>query len=84
MDDEPRQYLIERVSRALARDPRVNVLDVEVTVAGGRVFLTGSVPTQARKEAISHVVRELLPEYEICNETTVVSYAPATESEDIA
>ena len=84
MPDEPKQYVIERVHRALAEDPRVNVLDVEVTLAGGRVFLTGSVPTQARKDAISDVVRDLLPDYEVCNETSVASYGPATESEDIS
>ncbi|MBD0349339.1 MAG: BON domain-containing protein [Thermoleophilia bacterium] len=84
MAEEPKQYVIERVHRALAEDPRANVLDVEVTLAGGRVFLTGDVATQARKDAISEVVRELLPDHEVCNETTVVSYAPATEPEDIS
>ncbi len=84
MPDEPKQYVIERVHRALAEDSRVNALDVEVTLAGGRVFLSGDVATQARKEAISEVVGELLPDHEICNETTVASYAPATEAEDIS
>ena len=84
MAEEPKQYVIERVHRALAEDPRVSALDVEVTLAGGRVFLTGDVATQARKDAISEVVRELLPDHEVCNETTVASYAPAGESEDIS
>ncbi len=84
MAEEPKQYVIERVHRALAEDPRANVLDVEVTLAGGRVFLTGDVATQARKDAIAEVVRELLPDHEVCNETTVVSYAPATEPENIS
>ncbi len=84
MTDEPRQYVIERVNRALAQDSRVNALDVEVAVAGGRVFLTGDVPTQARKDAISEVVAELLPDHQISNETTVTALAPAGEPEDIA
>ena len=84
MAEEPKQYVIERVHRALAEDPRVNALDVDVALAGRRVFLTGAVATQARKDAISEVVREVLPEHEVCNETTVVAYAPAVESEDIS
>jgi hypothetical protein len=84
MADEPKQYVIERVHRALAQDPRVNILDVEVTVAGGRVFLSGEVPTPTRKEAISEVVRELLPDHEVCNETTVTALTPAAEAEDIS
>jgi hypothetical protein len=84
MRDEPKQYVIERVHRALAQDPRVAAFDVEVTVAGGRVFLTGEVPTQERKDAISVVVGELLPEHEVCNETTVATLAPAGEPEELA
>jgi osmotically-inducible protein OsmY len=82
--DEPKQYVIERVHRALAQDPRVAAFDVEVTLAGGRVFLTGEVPTQERHDAISAVVRELLPEHEVCNETTVATLAPAGEPEELA
>jgi osmotically-inducible protein OsmY len=82
--DEPKQYLIERVHRALAQDPRIAAFDVEVTLAGGRVFLTGEVPTQERRDAISTVVRELLPEYEVSNETTVATLAPAGEPEELA
>jgi hypothetical protein len=84
MADEPKQYVIEHVQRALAQDPRVSALDVEVTLAGGRVFLTGDVPTQERKEAISAVVAEILPDHEICNETSVATLAPAGEPEQLA
>lgn len=84
MSEEPKQYLIEHVHRALAQDPRAGALDVDVTVAGGRVFLTGDVPTQERKDAISAVVAELLPDHEICNETSVATLAPAGEPEQLA
>jgi osmotically-inducible protein OsmY len=82
--EEPKQYVIERVHRALAQDPRVSALDVDVTLAGGRIFLTGDVPTQERKDAISAVVAELMPEHEVCNETTVATLAPAGAPEDIS
>jgi osmotically-inducible protein OsmY len=78
------EYVIERVQRALAEDPRVSALDLDVTVAGGRVFLTGDVATQERKDAISELVSELLPDHDVRNETTVAQLAPAGEPEDIA
>jgi osmotically-inducible protein OsmY len=81
--EEPKQYVIERVHRALAEDPRVGELNVDVTLAGGRVFLTGDVPTQERKDAISSLVGELLPDHEVCNETSVATLAPAGDPEDI-
>jgi BON domain-containing protein len=84
MAEEPKQYVIERVHRALAQDPRIGAFDVEVTLAGGRVFLTGEVPTQERKDAITDVVGELLPEYEVSNETTVATLAPAGAPEELA
>jgi hypothetical protein len=84
MAEEPKQYVIERIHRALAQDPRVAAFDVEVTLAGGRIFLTGEVPTQERKDAISAVVAELLPEHDISNETTVARLAPAGEPEQLA
>ena len=84
MTEEPKQYVIERVHRALAEDPRIGELNVDVTLAGGRVFLMGDVPTQERKDAIGDVVGELLPEHEVCNETTVAVLAPAGDPEDIS
>jgi hypothetical protein len=82
--EEPKQYVIERVHRALAQDPRVGELNVDVTLAGGRIFLMGDVPTQERKDAISDVVGELLPDHEVCNETTVATLAPAGRPEDLS
>ena len=83
MADEPKQYVIERIHRALAQDPRVAAFDVEVTLAGGRIFLTGEVATQERKDAISAVVAELLPDHNVLNETTVATLAPAGEPEQL-
>ena len=84
MTEEPKQYVIERVHRALAEDPRVGELNVDVTMAAGRVFLTGDVPTQERRDAIGEVVGELLPDHEVCNETTVAVLAPAGDPEGIS
>ena len=80
---EPKHYLIERVRHALVHDGRTNELDVHVTVAGGKLFVTGTVPTQERRDAITDVVREALPEHEMLNQVTVYRVAEPTEAEEI-
>jgi hypothetical protein len=81
---EPKAYLISRVREALAQDPRVNEITIQVTVTGNKVFLHGNVATRERKDAISEVVNELLPDHEIFNETNVESYEPATDVEQLS
>jgi hypothetical protein len=80
-DHEPKQYVVGRIQEALAHDPRVGELDVQVKVAGDKVFLNGTVPTPARRDAISTVVVELLPDHEVHNEIIVPDHAedPAPE-----
>jgi osmotically-inducible protein OsmY len=80
---EPDQYLIERVREALAEDPRVGELYVQVTVAAGKVFLSGTVATQERKAAMSDLVRELLPDHEVHNLATVSSLSEPVDAEQI-
>lgn len=77
------QYLIGRLQDALAVDPRVNVLDVKVSVCGGRIHLTGEVATAARRDAVGQVVAELAPGIEVRNEVTVYELSQATEPEVI-
>ena len=81
---EPKHYLVGRVREALATDPRVNELTIQVTLAGNKVFLSGTVATPERREAITAVVGELLPEHEVHNETTVQAYEPAPEIETLS
>jgi hypothetical protein len=63
---EPKQYLIGRVQEALAHDPRLGELDIQV-------FLSGAVATSVRRAAIAEVVNELLPDYQIHNEVEVAA-----------
>ena len=84
MTEQPKQYLIAHIREALAEDPRVNELDVDVAVAGGTVFVTGRVTTAQRKEAISEVLGERFPEQDIANEITVAMPEPPGEAEAIA
>ena len=82
-EDEPKSYVVAHVREALARDGRVNELNVDVTVAGRRVFLTGEVATEERRRAISEVVGELLPDYEVHNETSVPAVGEPGEAEQL-
>ena len=56
-------------------------LEISVRVAGRRVHLAGTVPTTERRDAITEVVRELLPDYEVQNETTVGPFPERPEKE---
>ena len=81
---EPPEYVIERLHQALAEDPAVHELGVQVTVAAGnQVFLSGHVGTPERREAISDVARRVLPEYDIHNQTTVGGFPEADTQEDV-
>ncbi len=75
---EPPQYVAEHVRGALRNDPRVGELDVQVRITGSRVFVNGNVTTAERQRAITEIVEELLPDIEVCNETSIQT-APETE-----
>lgn len=84
-DPAPPQYLAGHIHEALAQDPRVNQLDLNVSIANGRVFISGDVPTAERQAAITEVVADMCAEYTVCNETTVTELAPApTQSEQLS
>ena len=68
---EPQEYLIGHIQQALATDPRTGELELDVRIAGGRIFLTGAVATKERCEAVETVVREVAPDIEVANELTV-------------
>ena len=82
--DEPKQYVVAKVSEALAHDPRVGELDVQVKVVGHQVFLTGSVSTVPRHELIGRVVEELLPDHQVHNEVVVTTSEGEPEREELA
>ncbi len=70
--------LVARVREALASDRRANELDVNATVAGGKVFLTGAVSTPERREAVATVASEALPDHEVQNLVTVTDLDKAS------
>lgn len=83
-NEEAPHYLVQRVREALAHDPRVNELEVTVKIYGDRVYLSGQVPTDERRQAITAIAREVLPEHEVHNETSVETLARPTDVERLS
>jgi len=54
-----------------------------VQVIGGRVFVTGVVPTPERQAGIAEVVRECSPDLELENRTTLARYPDAGATERV-
>ena len=71
MTESP-DYLPENIREKLIHDPRVAEQDLKVDVKEHRVLLGGNVATSKLRHTITEVAQELLPGYEIVNETTVV------------
>jgi hypothetical protein len=86
MGDRPRDldpYLVEHVRDALAHDPRVGELDVAVAIEDETVVLSGTVASPQRQEAAADVVRALLPDHHVRDETEVADFAESTETEHL-
>lgn len=65
-------YLVAKVQDALAEDERIGELELDVRIAGRRIFVTGTVFTEDRKGAVSDLVARMCPHYEVSNQITVV------------
>jgi osmotically-inducible protein OsmY len=78
---EPPHYVAERVRAALAADPRLNDLGIQVKIIERKVILSGAVATHERQSMAETIVRELLPDHEIQNEVGVLEIVdpPAPE-----
>ncbi len=76
-------YLVEHVRDALAHDPRVSELDVVVEIDDETVVLSGTVASAGRQEAAADVVRDLLPNHHVRDETEVADLAEPTEAEHL-
>jgi osmotically-inducible protein OsmY len=72
MSERP-DYLPEHIREQLIHDPRVAEQDLRVEVQEKKVMLGGNVSSPQIRERITEVVKEIVPGYEIVNETNVVS-----------
>jgi hypothetical protein len=82
--EAPPNYTEAHVAEALATDPRVSTLGIEVSLRGHEVFLTGDVGTVERRDAVTEVVGELLPGYRIHNDTSTPEFPPGVETEHLS
>jgi osmotically-inducible protein OsmY len=78
------EYAEAHVAEALATDPRVSTLGIDVAIRGREVFLSGDVGTTERKDAVGEVVAELLPGYTVHNDTTPREFSPGVETEHLS
>ena len=79
---EPVQYVVARIREVLAEDDRTNVLDVQVRIAAGKIFLIGEVPSHELRRSAEEAVREIAPaEMPIINELWVADYTGRPETE---
>lgn len=82
---QPRpDYLPETIREKLIHDPRVAEQDLRVEVQAHRVLLGGNVASPQLKQTITEVAKELLPDYEVVNETTVISAAEPESEEPVS
>jgi osmotically-inducible protein OsmY len=77
-------YTEAHVAEALATDPRVSTLGIDVSIREREVFLSGDVGTAQRKEAVTEVVGEMLPGYRIHNDTSANEFPPGVETEHLS
>jgi hypothetical protein len=80
--DEP-EYLIGRVSDALAEDPRVSEVELDVDVEDGTVVIRGSVPTEERRRGVGDVLAERFPQLDARNEVTVLEPPDPPAEEEV-
>jgi hypothetical protein len=80
----PADYLVGHIEEALACDPRVNEQGLHVTINAARVFVDGTVSTEARHHAVALVVAELLPGWTVCNQAVVADYPEPQQMEALS
>jgi osmotically-inducible protein OsmY len=84
MTETRADYLPEHIREQLIHDPRIAEQDLRVDVSEHRVLVGGNVSTPQLRQTITDVASELLPGYEIVNETTVVSAAEPDGEEPVS
>jgi hypothetical protein len=74
---------VAHVRDVLAHDARVAALDIGIRIVADDIFVTGVVATAARSASVEAVVHELLPEYTVRNQLSVIDAEAANNSEPV-
>ncbi|GAA4007611.1 hypothetical protein GCM10022247_32170 [Allokutzneria multivorans] len=81
-DQEPPQYAVARLRRALAEDPRTAEQGVRVDLRGEQVYLSGDVASEERKHRLDEVVHDIAANLKVHNDVHVVeAQAPVGREE---
>ena len=84
MSGQQPEYMVARIQDALATDPRTGELELDVRIAGGRVFLVGAVATAERRQAVERVVRDVVPDLDVVNQLSVTEGQQPGPSEPVS
>jgi len=80
MKSDESVYRAERIREALATQPDVGELGIEVAVVGARIVLRGTLTSERRRTHILEHVRAICPDLEIDDELRVETLRePKTE-----
>jgi hypothetical protein len=79
----PKHYLVAHVRDALALDPEMHEIGIEVRVVGDQIFLHGTVATEERRVRISRALEAQFPEIEIHNQVEVQEQQPPRTEEKL-
>lgn len=75
-------YVVARIRQRLAEDGRTNLLDIQVKLAAGKLFLLGRVESEERRRAAAEVALEAAPPgTRLVNELWVGQYLPPPDTE---
>jgi hypothetical protein len=79
--ETPTAYRAEELRQALAAGPRVAEPELDVTIVGDRVVISGTVNTEDRRDAVALITQEHCPDLSVDNRT-VVPALPTTDDEE--
>ncbi len=78
-------YDCQRLQDALAQDPRVSTLGLEVRLIGAdEVLVSGEVATPEQREAVAHVAADQMPGRRLHNEVVVTPVADTARVEELS
>ncbi len=77
----PDDYLIGHIREALAADPAVGSLDVQVEVSGGTIYLAGFIDCAKKRQSAREAATRVAPNHKIVNNIKVLTLSPVEPPE---
>jgi hypothetical protein len=77
------EYLIAGICEALAEDPRVGEIELDVRIERDVAVIRGVVQTEDRRQGIDEVIAERFPDVSVRNEVTVLEAPRPPAEEDL-